>query len=182
MKRCYLVCGPEGAGNRLLASILVRAGCHGEGATSQPYADRLPDGEEPVVVIRSLPHGGEWPDMAGEVRTLHGRGYLITLLVTARDPFALARSQISDGHAESERAVLARAAAGYRKLFSALPSDLLPVVVPYEALVLGGEAAASSLLTMLGLPSDREGPLTVEGVERDGITNENAKHYAEAVV
>src|SRR3546814_19324561 len=72
-KRCFLVVGPESAGNRLAAAVLVRAGCVGHASTVQVWDRTLPEGETPAVVIRSFPHGDDWPDLGALLSTLHAR-------------------------------------------------------------------------------------------------------------
>ena len=52
----YIVAGVNSSGNRLLASILVRSGCAGEGSTNQPMRfDAIPPPQQSVVIIK---HGG----------------------------------------------------------------------------------------------------------------------------
>ena len=109
-KRAYLVTGPESAGNRMVAAILSEAGCYGEGSTSWAWNRwELPDGTvEPVVVIRSQPHGNQGDARRGfvsvfeTVALLVAAGYETTVLVTHRDPVALTRSQVARGHVQDE--------------------------------------------------------------------------------
>src|SRR3546814_10009736 len=84
-KRCFLVVGPESAGNRLAAAVLVRAGCVGHASTDQVWDQTLPEGETPAVVIRSFPHGDDWPDLGALLSTLHARGYVVTVLIRSEE-------------------------------------------------------------------------------------------------
>lgn len=180
MKRCYLVTGPESAGNRLLAASLVAAGCEGLGATFQPYHDRLPTTEKNAVVIRSMPHGHDWPDLIGICAELEGRGYRVHVLVTARDHHCMIDSQV-ETHGHPEETAVSNAARAYREIFDALAIvDADYTVVPYESLVLHPKAARERLLARLGLPLRVPETLRVEGVHGP-IEDGNAKHYEAAV-
>lgn len=180
MKRAFLVTGPESAGNRLLAAILIRAGCHGEAATFQPWDVALPLSETPAVVIRSVPHGDQVPDLAKDIETLKARGYGVTVLVTARDPWALAHSQGRRGNIDPFPEALDRIQDAYLWIFSRLADcpHARIVVVPMEALILHGDRAAERLLEIVGIPPVIEGPLVVEGVEWPGVYDADAKYYA----
>lgn len=174
----FLVTGPESAGNRLLAAILTRAGCHGTGAHDSPYTDRLPaDGEDPVVLIRSMPHGGSWPDLGWSVQALRTRGYHVTMLITVREPVAHIRSQVARGHSRTEAAARIDTMSAYQRIFRAileLPQRPAFRLVPYEGFVLHPEAIGP-FVRELGLDW-KAGPVTVERQSRE-VTDENAKHY-----
>lgn len=163
MKRCFVVCGPESAGNRLLAAHLQRAGCHGNASTEQDY---FPGKESPAFVIRSLPHGEEWPDLKALKRKLERRDYRVTFLVTVRDPFSLVRSQLARGHQDCAYKAIETVREAYR---AALIGDYY--LVPYEALTQGYDG----FLGLLGLPRGTGG-LFIDG-EPTKIQDGNKKHY-----
>lgn len=63
MKRAFFILGAEGAGTRCLTAAFVAAGCRGSAEHQQPMDDLDFSGEGDLVFRRSLPHGGEWPDL-----------------------------------------------------------------------------------------------------------------------
>lgn len=173
--RCFLIVGPERSGNRLVASILVAAGCHGAGATFQPFGQSLPTKEDPAVVIRSLPHGNRWPNLSAIRWELLDRGYEMILVIACRDMGCTLQSQVASGTDPST--ALANIKRAYRTLFHfAGRRDVASVVVPYESLVLHPVGAPAALLARLGLPQIKLGPVTVEGVV-GRIANRNAQYY-----
>lgn len=165
MKCAYLVVGPESSGNRMLATLLIQAGCAGGTAFDHPLMFNLPVDEDPVVVIRSYPHGNDWPDLAEIYDTLRGRGYMVRALVAVRDPHCVIESQVERRHHPRELA-WSNYQQAYRRIFEQLLSvNVWYALVPYAALRRG--EAQRNLLATLGLPA-------VEVEVRD----ENAKHYA----
>lgn len=179
-RRAFLVCGPESAGNRTLAALLVSAGCIGDASTAQPYdGTRWPAGESPVVLIRSVPHGEQWPDLGVVCTELEGRGYEVTALVPARDAFCMAVSQVERGHQRSREEALAVAGQAYRRIFGTLPADVRTIVVTYESLVLHGPRAAIALLREIGL-GPPVAPLRIDGQPAQGLIDRNACRYGVA--
>lgn len=177
-RRAYLVVGPESAGNRIVAALLARAGCTGEGSTFGRYQSELPDGESPVVLIRSLPHGEVWPSLESLVVGLRERGYSTTVVVVSREPTALARSQVARGLAVDERSALQVAHLAYADAVASCSGLVEWYLVSVEALALSREAVAA-FLNLLGLPGVTEGELLWEGRVQDGsVRDENLKHYA----
>ena len=89
----YIVAGATSSGNRLLASILVRSGCRGEGSTRQPMTvDQLPPPEQPIVIIK---HGA----LTGWIRAFRRLGYdHIVVIIPVREPIANASSMVAHGH------------------------------------------------------------------------------------
>jgi len=171
MKRCYLVVGPESAGNRLLASLLVRAGCIGTASTDQQWT---PEKETPCVLIRSYPHGDTWPSLHQLKRQLEDKEYEVFTLVTVRHPVALLKSQVNRGHAEDLGLAASQMRQAYIRIFSELSGHFY--VVPKESLVLHPREAVRALLHLIGLPGITDGPLVIEGRERH-ISDENWNHY-----
>lgn len=165
MKRCYLVVGAESSGNRLLGKLLVSAGCTGDDRMDGPFSASLPTHEDPAVVIRSYPHGNEWPDLSDIYRALRNRGYQVRVIVAVRDRHCTVMSQVKSQHHPAELAQT-NVQRAYLDIFQQLGAiNCWYVIVPFESLVLHGEAS-SALLETLGLT-----PATVE------IRDENGKHY-----
>jgi hypothetical protein len=109
MKQAILVFGPESAGNRYLTRLFAEAGFIGRGAFSQPfdniknnYSVSLPPVEVPrIVIFRSLPHGGCWPNISAIIEYLQGLNYDITVFVMFRDQTLMAKSQLKIGHVKT---------------------------------------------------------------------------------
>lgn len=174
MKRCYLVVGPESAGNRLLGAILTRAGCQGEAATNARWNKSLPTVETPAMVIRSYPHGEEWPDLSAILPELWYRGYEVTTLITVRHPAAIAASQVESGHARDFAGAEAQIRDAYRRIMREVSGTFH--LVPYEIFAYGPPAATRALLNHIGMPVVTAGPLIIDGQERDQ-EDANAKYF-----
>lgn len=176
-KRCYVVVGPESSGNRLLAALLVRAGCRGVAGMDTP--DALPIDDDPAVVLRSYPHGYEWPDLRSIVGRLRDRGYLVRVLVTVRDHHCVIHSQ--QAHRLHTREVAeANVQRAYCDIFRQVADIGVGfVMVPYESLVARPVHGVRSLLEWLGLPVDNlGGKIVIDGKAHDTITDGNGRWYA----
>jgi LPS sulfotransferase NodH len=150
--RAYLVLGPESSGTRLLTRILIEAGCLGDDGHEQRWDAKAPCGESPVVWRRSVPHGGDYPNVLGLVAVLEGRGYQVEAVVVTRDWQAMAASQAANGHAADVEEATARIRAAHTYIIREL--DLVGrqyTMVSYEALVQRPEATIEWLMARLGL-------------------------------
>ena len=187
-KRCFLVVGPECAGNRILAAILARAGCAGGGTTTAPLNTGLPTDEDPVVMIRSYPHGGDWPNLRQLGKDLAERDYAITILLTVRDPHAITQSQIERGERSYERArhlineaywLIFEHCTWLRRVLPGSVDQVVPVPIESWGLPTK-ERAATALCEMLGLPDrNLKAELVVDGYGASGhLKDSNAKYYA----
>ena len=170
MKRAYLVVGAESTGTRLMTQILISMGCAGDSGHNQRWeGGKLPEEEEAVVLRRSVPHRKQWPDLAGMVNRLRGRGYRTQAIVTVRDPFATAASQIKAGHTRSQTEAMANISQAYGHIYQQLVHVRCPVLpVPYEALV--NEPDLQRRLARF---------LLLDDVEPVDVYNGNAKWYAD---
>lgn len=169
MKRCFLIVGAESSGNRLLGKLLVNAGCFGDDRMDGPFSQRLPCDEALAVVIRSYPHGDEWPDIVAIYTELRAKGYQVMVLVAIRDWHCTLQSQIHSQHHPKELA-LANIRRAYGEIFTGLATiNCWHTVISYEALV-STPQAQTVLLHRLGL----EG----EPIE---TYNGNDKHYGRIV-
>lgn len=174
MKQCFLVVGPESSGNRLLAGILIRAGCIGDASTEQVWDRILPENKTPAVVIRSFPHGDIWPDLTEIHGQLVRNGYIVTTLITVRNPIAAFRSQMKAGHVANIASARNSIEEAYRRIFRSVRSPFY--LVPYSALTGEPDGFLTAFLEEIGLPPIVTGPVVVDGFERN-IVNQNAKHY-----
>lgn len=167
-KRAVLVLGAEGTGTRVVTRLLIAAGYAGDDGHTQRWDAELPTDEPLVVWRRSLPHGGQWPDVDRLVRQLVERGYDVTACVTSRDWAATVRSQIAAGHSATPAGALWQLRRAYITVASALHAADVPfVVASYESLSQHPEAAAE-LLLQLGVTPPATLPTFFDG---------NAKHF-----
>ena len=179
-KKAVIIVGPEGCGNRLIASAFQRAGCLGEGSTRAEFNTKLPPADLPgnvkgVVLIRSFPHGDEWVDLVALDKALHDRGYETTYVVTTRDFSCYAGSWIKDRPDEADgwQGNYQRA---YLSIFRDLGVICAPfIVASYESVMMRQSAFLSRLVTQCGFPYDFF-TLTVDGIARQ-INDANTKYY-----
>lgn len=173
MKRVFVVVGPESAGNRIMTAALIRSGC--DGSASQAGSEPLPSDPKNAVVLRSMPHGGGWPDLRDLQSKLERRGYEVTWIVVFRETVALARSQVVHGHARNPEIAEQRIREAYHRIFDALRGERW-LMASIEAFVLDTEALKAFLAT-IGLVPVVTGTITWEGERHEGLRDENAKHY-----
>lgn len=165
MNQAYLVTGPESSGTCYLAQLLIDAGCTGRPGGPQPfdgpgYSIVIPEPRPQFVVVqRSLPHGGKWPDLHGNVLDLRRQGYGVTILILSRDQFCHELAQRAAEHSLSKAQHLLNVSAAWREVFSVvLGSAVEFVVVPYSSL--GRWEYRHWLATHLALPGRFDAPYT----------------------
>lgn len=169
--RMFLVVGPESSGNRLLAGVLIKAGCVGVAGVNQEWADcPPPPGLENPVVIRSFPHGGETPDLTD----LYESGYEVVTLVTVRHPKAVILSQVKQGHVDSVEQAFDNVQKAYKDIFAAIQGEFH--LIPYEAITHPDRCHLWGVLFALGLPEIMDFNVTIDEVDRP-IINQNEKHW-----
>jgi hypothetical protein len=152
VKRAFLVAGPQSSGTRMVAGIFVDAGCFGD-RTHEQRLDLRPIEFWPDLVVwrRSIPHSAQYPDLCAMTTKMIDAGYDVCLVVTVRERYAMARSQVRWHHAADMARAYEVIEREYRHVFAAAAVHPGPVVVvPYEALALHPESAAQ-LLEHLGL-------------------------------
>jgi hypothetical protein len=170
-KRAFLVLGPESHGNHLVTDLLVHAGCHGRSGNHvpwsgewqegiddrQPWDEKLPTDEDPIVWRRSVPHLKHWPDIRGMIDVLERRGYTVHAIVVHRDRYAAIQSQLKWRHVADPEVARANIERAYPYIFAHLQAAAVKsTVVNYESLA-HYPAAQDDLLEELGLdaPSER---------------------------
>lgn len=169
MTTAYLVCGPESSGNRLLAAILSRSGCAGEGSTNQPDDQHdLPISTQPLVLVKhdSLP---TWID------GLRRAGYLrIVAIIVVREPLANCKSMVERGHQpDFETAYKHRTQTIAENIVDCFDSGVELEIVTYEGL---SEPFLATWLPRIGLPY-KCGSILLPGQPLTEIANQNGKHY-----
>lgn len=181
-KRAFLVVGPESCGNHLVTEILIAAGCIGDTGQQnsfetdpgppdqrpQRWDTETPTDQDPIVWLRSMPHGGQWPDLDGILRALQEHGYAVTGVVTVRDWHGAVRSQVERTHVKRPSVAKGHLRIAYQNIFGPFAELSVPyIVTTYEALV-NVPGAQAWLCEELGL---KPGPWV-------RTWNANGRHYA----
>ena len=135
--KAFVIMGPESSGTRILTQILISAGCIGDGGHEQKFDDAIPPPsavDAPIVWRRSVPHheGEQMPVLDEMVEQLDG--YDITVLITTRSLYPVAKSQMRHRETiENLKVAYERIQNGYRHIFKQVTKyDFM--VVPYESL------------------------------------------------
>ncbi len=177
-KRAFLVLGPESHGSHLVTDVLLNAGCVGHAGNHvpwqpenkvlirgikrpweyefptdlQPWDNRPPTVETPIVWRRSLPHGKKWISLSQMARDLWSRGYQVRAVVVSRDTHSGLQSQLKWRHVKEPETGLANISKAYLHIFKHLQRSRIPfTVVNYESLALYPKAQ-DFLLQQLDLP------------------------------
>lgn len=166
MKRAYLVLGPESTGTRLATSILISGGCYGSAEHVQEF-DTEPFGDfDPVVLRRSVPHGGEKLDIVDLVSRCRDRR--IFAVITTRDWTCAVRSKIKAYKRVSvevdEQSANQDILEAYLSIFDGLKKYSIPfMMLSYESLVTWPDEVQSSLLHSIGLIIPEKSVRIVDG-------------------
>lgn len=162
--RAFFVLGPEASGTRWLTSLFIKAGCAGTAEHAQPFDDKLPEHGGDIVLRRSVPYWGRWPDLGGTIKRLQDRGYDVTGVVIIRDWQITRQSQVVAGHVRDEKQAQERMQEAAAAIFFVLWDTRTPyTVVTYESLLLHDEATVD-LFDYVGLPVPDADP--VDGNEK----------------
>ncbi len=146
----YLVVGPESSGTKLTAALLRAAGCRSTAIIGGDDGPELPLDGRPPLVRRSLPHDYEWWSIEDLVALLDVDQ--IHAVVTTRDWFAMADSQVVRGLTPDTATSFANIRRAYGAIFTGLAAASLPFFLSsYEAMVSRPDYAPR-LLEFLGLP------------------------------
>lgn len=157
---CYFVFGPESSGNRLMARILIAAGCEGDPDEFQrEFHDLLLSGKENIVLHRSFPYGAKgagrhFPDIPQLVAQAKEYGYTPTAVVMMRDILCATRSAAkSHTHGDEDEAVQNYLQA-ITTIFSGIKETELDYCpINYESLVKNKQVLINWLLPALGFSS-----------------------------
>lgn len=175
MKKAIIITGPEGCGNRLIAAAFQAAGCYGEGATDAKFNIQLPTTESPVVIIRSFPHGNEWPDLVDIHDKLTEREYSVVFVIPTRDFSCYAASWAKDRPSEADK-WQSNYQRAYIDIMKAMEATKAPfLLAQYEAIMMRQSAYLSRLVTQCGVPHNFF-QIKIDGTERN-INDANAKYY-----
>lgn len=106
----------------------------------------------PIVWRRSIPHGSYWPDIPKIINIMELAGYDVRIIITCRDLFCMANSEIEDGHINDMDKAQERIARAYLHIFEGVKqSKALFMVTPYESISYQPKALIY-ILEWLGLP------------------------------
>jgi hypothetical protein len=90
-KRAFFIIGPEGCGTYMLAEAFVSAGCTycDKDEIEEFLKEQQPNN---LVVRRSLPHAGEWPNLLALEIKIKNEGYVTDFFSIFRDGFSACSS------------------------------------------------------------------------------------------
>ena len=146
----YLLLGPESSGTKLTGALLRAAGCRSVAVAGNDDGPELPLDGHPPLLRRSMPHDRCWfavAELLGELEVDQ-----VQAIVTGRDWFAMAESQVARGLTPDRETAFANIRRAYREIWPALTEAGVPFVLSsYEALVSRPDYA-HRLLEFLGLP------------------------------
>lgn len=161
-KRIFIVAGPESSGNRLAARLLVKAGCWGDGSTTQRLDVPVRDGNaemicglvgeaENLVLVRSFPHSKKWVNLKDVADFFRAGGFEPFLVVTRRNWPCTALSQVNAGHVKTAGEALANIRNAERRLALEIKKVRCEhAIVDYDFLVSHPKAATAWLLRWCG--------------------------------
>lgn len=125
MKTCFLVCGPESSGNRLVGSILSRAGVIGNASNNQPKS--LEQFEE-MVGDADAGFFHAHHQLESYVRLVE-RGWQLVFLLVVREQLACCKSALKWGHAKG---TLGDACRHYQRTIHLAMTTALTLDIPLE--------------------------------------------------
>lgn len=165
MKRAYFVLGCEGSGTRMLTAAFISVGCRGSADHFQPLDALDFTGDDDLVFRRSLPHGGQWPDLHKIADAMKAAGYTVVPVFSYRKTDYLVAHQLrTDREHEGQRVppyadhaddVLMHLRLAMNKAYDLAEWVGHPlVVIPYEAFV-ESELMQLFLFRSLGLTAPK---------------------------
>ena len=188
-KRAFLVLGPESSGTHLLTRLLIQAGCQGstgghapwqiekrelDDADEKPWESELPTDtqrwdrtpptdQDPIVWRRSVPHGGNLPEITAMIDGLQQNNYAVHAVVVVRDQYAMSQSQWKWRHISDPDQADAQIQLALTHIFKQLTlAETEFTITTYEALV-HYPGARQRLLAKLGLNSEAQDVQVIDG-------------------
>lgn len=149
-----MVIGPESSGTRLVTRIMIAAGCRGDGQHKQRHDTDIPRAVrgKPIVWRRSMPHLRQWPDLVSMAEKLNDLDYVPAVIITHREWYAMARSQIANGHAPSMSRATANIKSAYEQAYRWTHGSVKRwMTVTYESVLLHPAMTAQSMAFYFGL-------------------------------
>lgn len=153
MKRLFIVCGPESAGNRLVAAYLHRAGVDIDASTRPQQVQRV---HSPMADVGLIIHHD--PKLTEAVVAGIRAARRPQMVVLSREHRACSLSMMARGHVDDLSAAAARIRLSHMAAMDvAIRFDMDFVVVAYESLVLHPRETVAGMLAGLGLPTGNLG-------------------------
>lgn len=150
MKRLFLVCGPESAGNRLVAAYLHRAGVEIDASTTPQLPEASGSAAQDVGLIVHYE-----PKLSRAVEAARKNRREVRMVVLTREIGALVASMVERGHVTCRSDAIQRARLAHMGAMEvAIRFDLPFVDVSYESLVLHPKPTVRHMLRVLDLPTD----------------------------
>ena len=141
-KRAFVVMGVPSSGTRLMARLLVAAGCTSDNPNSRPFEHNdFWEGELPeadlIVVRRHIAIGRPpfWARDPNVIEALRMEGYNIYGIIMSRCQTIVEMSMVAAPHAESIEEAQLRVQFCWREIYQNIPADCPFDVVQYESLV-----------------------------------------------
>lgn len=175
MKRLVVVCGPESAGNRLVAGYLHRAGVSIESSTREQRPEVATDPEPLVGLI--VHHE---PKLSKAIVAGRKAGREVCMVVLTREIGALTQSMVARDHVTTLADARERMRLSHMEAMDcAIRFDLDFVVVAYESMVLHPRETVANMLRALALPADNlDADIFVQRKWRSAVPEDrNAARY-----
>ena len=158
MKRAFFIIGPESSGTRMLAQVLIAAGCAGDGSHKQAMDDwDFAQYQRDIIVYRqSIPHAGNMPEIALIIASMQAQGFEVTPIVILRDHDFNCQSQVRRGHTATIELADERINEAHTHIFK----ELTKMVKLYVTVIYGDfvtvEAVRRSFFEYVNLPYPEE--------------------------
>ena len=143
--KAFIVTGPQSSGTRMMTRALILSGCF-----EIADVDELPvESGSPVVIHRSIPHAGRWPNWWGKVLEFNRADYEVQPIIMSRDWNALCLSQIKRAFVGSREEAEENIRKAYQSATQSLP---MYVMISYESFCLSPDFRRWLFTERFGLP------------------------------
>lgn len=152
-KRAFLIIGPEGSGTKLLTRMFIDAGCQGDSSHDQAF-DRIDPIDDLIVIRRSYPHSGKWPDLEDLRNRLSDYEIRIIVIIRGYRCTVASRTRRQKKPKRARRLALE----AFKTIGADLFNSSLPFIwVTYEALVSRPKIETKYLFDWAGLETPEIG-------------------------
>ena len=141
-KRAYLVMGVPSSGTRLMARMLIAAGCTTDNPDSTPFDHNdFWEGEKPdaemIVVRRHVAIGRKpyWAKHQNIIQALWAEDYDVVGLVMSRCQMMVEQSMLAAPHVDTLNKARGQVGFCWKAIMESIPSNCPFEVVQYESLV-----------------------------------------------
>lgn len=129
----FLVVGPESSGSTAVTELLLSAGAQREPEPRSGYPEHFLafeafDGTKPLVIHRSFPYDGTWPEVREVFELIRSLGATPELAIVCLRSFdAMERSQVRRYYATAVEHAEVRILLAYQRIFDALAESAVRV-------------------------------------------------------